>query len=71
VAILTTFLAVLGLTGLVEVSFFVQFLVALIGLGLPSTTRCYWSPAGGRSWRRATTAPRRSSGPWPPPGGRW
>jgi RND superfamily putative drug exporter len=34
VAILTTFLAVLGLTGLVEVSFFVQFLVALIGLGV-------------------------------------
>jgi RND superfamily putative drug exporter len=34
VAILTTFLAVLGLTGLVEVSFIVQFLVALIGLGV-------------------------------------
>jgi RND superfamily putative drug exporter len=34
VAILTTFLAVLGLTGLVEVSFVVQFLVALIGLGV-------------------------------------
>jgi RND superfamily putative drug exporter len=33
-AILTTFLAVLGLTGLVEVSFIVQFLVALIGLGV-------------------------------------
>jgi putative drug exporter of the RND superfamily len=34
VAILTTFLAVLGLTGLVEVSFIVQFLIALIGLGV-------------------------------------
>ena len=34
VAILTTFLAVLGLTGVVEVSFIVQFLVALIGLGV-------------------------------------
>ena len=34
VAILTTFLAVLGLTALVEVSFIVQFLVALIGLGV-------------------------------------
>jgi putative drug exporter of the RND superfamily len=34
VAILTTYLAVLGLTGLVEVSFIVQFLVALIGLGV-------------------------------------
>jgi uncharacterized membrane protein YdfJ with MMPL/SSD domain len=34
VAILTTFLAILGLTGLVEVSFIVQFLVALIGLGV-------------------------------------
>ncbi|HTE70422.1 MAG TPA: MMPL family transporter [Actinomycetes bacterium] len=34
VAILTTFLAVLGLTGLVEVSFIAQFLVALIGLGV-------------------------------------
>src|SRR5215207_344166 len=34
VGILTTFLAVLGLTGLVEVSFIVQFLVALIGLGV-------------------------------------
>ncbi|HEV2920508.1 MAG TPA: MMPL family transporter, partial [Actinomycetota bacterium] len=34
VAILTTFLTVLGLTGLVEVSFIVQFLVALIGLGV-------------------------------------
>jgi len=34
VAILTAFLAVLGLTGLVEVSFIVQFLVALIGLGV-------------------------------------
>jgi putative drug exporter of the RND superfamily len=33
-AIITTFLAVLGLTGLVEVSFIVQFLVALIGLGV-------------------------------------
>jgi RND superfamily putative drug exporter len=42
VAILTTFLAVLGLTGLVEVSFIVQFLVALIGLGWRSTTRCWW-----------------------------
>jgi putative drug exporter of the RND superfamily len=34
VAILTTFLAVLGLTGLVEVNFIVQFVVALIGLGV-------------------------------------
>jgi len=34
VGILTTFLAVLGLTGLVEVSFIVQYLVALIGLGV-------------------------------------
>jgi putative drug exporter of the RND superfamily len=34
VAILTTFLAVFGLTGFVEVSFIVQFLVALIGLGV-------------------------------------
>jgi putative drug exporter of the RND superfamily len=34
VAILTTFLIILGLTGLTEVSFIAQFLVALIGLGV-------------------------------------
>jgi RND superfamily putative drug exporter len=34
VAILTTFLVILGLTSLTEVSFIVQFLVALIGLGV-------------------------------------
>jgi RND superfamily putative drug exporter len=34
VAILSTFLVVLGLTSLTEVSFIVQFLVALIGLGV-------------------------------------
>ncbi len=34
VSILTTFLIVLGLTGITDVSFIVQFLVALIGLGV-------------------------------------
>ena len=34
VSILATFLVILGLTGLTEVSFIVQFLVALIGLGV-------------------------------------
>jgi putative drug exporter of the RND superfamily len=34
VAILTTFLVILGLTSLTDVSFIVQFLVALIGLGV-------------------------------------
>ncbi|HTJ36006.1 MAG TPA: MMPL family transporter [Dactylosporangium sp.] len=34
VSILTTFLIVLGLTGISDVSFIVQFLVALIGLGV-------------------------------------
>ena len=58
VAILTTFLAVLGLTGLVEVSFIVQFLVALIGLGVAVDYSLLVDPLAGRSWAGASTASR-------------
>ena len=71
VAILTTFLAVLGLTGLVEVSFIVQFLIALIGLGVAVDLAAGRDPLAGGAAPRPTTASRRSTGPWPPPAGRW
>jgi hypothetical protein len=46
VSILATLLLVLGLTDLTDVSFVVQFLIALVGPEVASITRCCWSPAG-------------------------
>ena len=79
VSILTTFLIVLGLTAVSDVSFIVQFLVALIGLGvaidysLLLVTR--WREerahgfAGDEAVHRAMAAPDRqccsAGSPWP------
>jgi len=51
-SILTTFLIVWGLTGLTEVSFIVQYLLSLIGLGV------WWTRPSGRT----TSSPSRGTG---------
>ena len=49
VSILTTFLLLRGLAELTEMSFVVQFLVGLIGLGVAIDYSLLWSSAGARS----------------------
>jgi putative drug exporter of the RND superfamily len=61
VAILTTFLLVLGLTTFTDVSFVVQFLIALIGLGVAIDSPCWWSPVGVRNAPRGRATTRPSS----------
>jgi RND superfamily putative drug exporter len=58
VSILTTFLLVLALTTVSDVSFVVQFLI--------STTPCWWSRAGARSGPTAAPTTRPSRSPWRP-----
>ncbi|MFB9315443.1 MMPL family transporter [Nocardioides plantarum] len=68
VSILGTYLALLGLTGITDVSFVVQYLVALIGLGvaidysLLIVTRWREETAGGRANDEAVRAAMRTAG---------
>ena len=68
VSILGTYLALLGLTGVTDVSFVVQYLVALIGLGvaidysLLIVTRWREETAGGRDNDEAVRAAMRTAG---------
>jgi hypothetical protein len=68
VSILATLLLVP--TYLNDVSFVVQFLIALVGPEVASTTRCCWSPAGARNGPTDTPTTRPSSSSWTPPGTR-
>ena len=60
VSILSTYLIVLGLTTFTDVSVVVQFLIALIGLGVAIDYSLRWSTAGGRSGPRVPPTTR----PW-------
>ena len=55
VSILTTFLLVLGLTYLTDVSVYVQYLIALVGLGVAIDYSLLFITGGARNAPRATT----------------
>jgi len=85
IAILTTFLLILGLTYLTSISFYVQFLIALVGLGVAidySLLVTRWTVAiglagPGRPVRAVPAQHRHRRDPHPPAslvgkaGGRW
>jgi uncharacterized membrane protein YdfJ with MMPL/SSD domain len=71
VSILRTFLPLRGLAAETDVSFVVQFLVGLIGLGVAIDYSCCSSCAGARSATGAPKDARPSAPRWTPPGARW
>ena len=70
-SILVSFLLLWGLTAVTEVSPIVQFLVALIGLGVSIDYALIIVVRWREEREKGLEATRRSSRPWPRPGARW